>query len=73
MSEDIKVDDFIPFCQCGIIPQGGYCAKHGSVNDEDRLKRRASAEAYKRVASLAEKIGWSEIEKKLGTSAGGKK
>ena len=54
------------FCQCDTIEPGGFCAKHGVPPEEDRLRRRASAEAFKRLTDYAKKIGsWAEVEKKL--------
>ena len=58
--------NIIWFCQCNTIEPGGCCAKHGYVSEEDRLRRRASAEAHERLKVLASELGgWHFVEKKV--------
>ena len=53
----------ILFCQCATIPKGGFCAKHNYPNEEDRLRRRASAEAFDRLTDRAKSLGgWHKLE-----------
>lgn len=57
---------FIAFCQCARIQAGGYCAKHGKVSEEDRLRRRADTKAYERMCKTSEQVGgWAALEKQL--------
>ena len=59
------LQDTIWFCHCDKIEAGGYCPKHGRVPEEDRLKRRANAQAYARLVELAKGVGWVEVERRV--------